>query len=87
MKAVGYLHSFGRTLQDAIGVSSRAIPGHHLDPRMCAEPFGQGIGLAVRQQVHHAAALQVDQNRAVALVLFPCPIIDTEHTRRVGVFL
>src|SRR4051795_8277172 len=53
-----------------------------LDRRMVLEPRGQGLGRAVGQQVDAAPALEITEDRAVALAFAPGPVIDAEDTRR-----
>jgi hypothetical protein len=49
---------------------------------MVLEPRGQGLGRAVGQQVDAAPALEITEDRAVALAFAPGPVIDAEDTRR-----
>jgi hypothetical protein len=49
---------------------------------MVLEPRGQGLGRAVGQQLDPAPALEITEDRAVALAFAPGPVIDAEDTRR-----
>jgi hypothetical protein len=64
------------------GIDTAAVPTHDLGARMRAQPPCDGVGIAVRQQVDHLALLKIAQDRAVAMPLLPCPVIDAKHARR-----
>jgi len=85
MKSIGYLRGRGSPLEDTVGVRARTVTGHHRNAGMSSQPFGQSVGLAIGQQIDHGVALSVDQNRTVALMPFPGPIIDAEYTRGRGI--
>jgi hypothetical protein len=46
-----------------------------------AQPFGEGAGVAIGQEIDDGAALEVDQDRSVAAALAPRPFVDPEHAR------
>ncbi len=46
---------------------------------MLLQPGGQGLGLAVGQQIDPAPAFQITQDGAVAVAFAPRPVIDPEH--------
>ena len=85
MKSIGYWRGLGSALENTVGVRAGTVTGHHLNAGMSPQPFGQSIGLTIGQQADYGVALSVDQNRPVALVPFPGPIIDAEHTRSRGI--
>src|SRR5687768_14979531 len=66
----------------SIGVGAGTIADDDLDRRMVLEPRGQGLGRAIGQQVDPAPALEITEDRAVALAFAPGPVIDAEHPRR-----
>lgn len=84
MPAVGRLDSIRRALAGAVGIGAGPIARDHLHAGMLAQPGSQGLGLAVRQQVHDGVAFQVHQRRAVAVATAPSPIIDAQHAWRRG---
>ncbi|MDL5199782.1 hypothetical protein [Streptomyces sp. ALI-76-A] len=49
---------------------------------MRGEPGGEGVGLAVGQDINHTSGFHVDQQGAVPLPLAEGEIVDTEHARR-----
>ena len=82
MPPVGDLNGLRRSLAGSIGVGAGPIADDDLDRRMVLEPRGQGLGRAVGQQVDAAPALEITEDRAVALAFAPGPVIDAEDTRR-----
>ena len=73
----------GRARSPAFGVGLSAVATDDLHPRMRVEPRRERRGLAIGQQVNHAPALEVDEDRAVALAAPHRPVIDAEHARPV----
>lgn len=84
MPSVGHLNGFGCTLANAVGVGAGAVAGDDRHPGVRLQPRGDGVGLAVGQQVDGAVALEIDDDGAVALATTPCPIIDPDDARRWG---
>src|SRR5262245_51119671 len=84
MPAVGDLEGLGRAGVGSLGVSSGAVAGDDLDARMFAEPFLDGRGFAVGQQVDDPSAFQIDDYRAVTLSLAEGPVVDADVARRWG---
>ena len=82
MPPVGDLNGPRRSLAGSIGVGAGPIADDDLDRWMVLEPRGQGLGRTVGQQVDAAPALEITEDRAVALAFAPGPVIDAEDTRR-----
>src|SRR3954467_7879323 len=82
MPPVRDLNGLWRSLAGSIGVGAGTIADDDLDRRMVLEPRGQGLDRAVGQQVDAAPALEITEDRAVALAFAPGPVIDPEDTRR-----
>src|SRR4029453_144879 len=80
MPPAGNLDGLRRPLAGALGVGAGPIADDDLDRRMVLEPRGQGLGRAIGQQVDAAPALEITEDRAVALAF--APVIDAEDTRR-----
>jgi hypothetical protein len=76
--------SIRRALAGAVSIGTGPVARDHLHAGVLSQPGSQGSGLAVRQQVHDGAALQVHQRRPVAVASAPCPIIDAQHARGRG---
>jgi hypothetical protein len=51
---------------------------------MPAQPSFDGRGLAVRQEIDDTATFEVTDQGAVTLATPPRPVIDPDHTRRIG---
>jgi len=82
---VGDLFGLGGARRDAPGVDEGTVSGHHLHAGVLFEPLLQGLGGAIGQKVHHAAALQVDQDRAVGIALLEGEVVDAQHPHDLGV--
>src|SRR4051812_18363329 len=80
MPPIGDLDGLWRSLAGSVAIGAGAIAHDDLDGRMVLQPGGQGLGLAVGQQVDDPITLQVAQDRAVALAFAPGPVI-TPRTR------
>ncbi len=59
-----------------------SIPADDFDTLMRPEPLGEPFAGAFLQQVDDVMPFQIHQDGAVALALFPGPIIYAEHTHR-----
>jgi hypothetical protein len=79
--AVGNLHSSWCRHTRGLSVNAAAIPAHDLAPRMLSKPRGHRSRLAIGQQIDHLAALQIAQDRAVAMAFSPRPVVDAKHPR------
>src|SRR5439155_27351949 len=55
---------------------------HDALPILFLQPCLQGFAIPPGQEIEYAAALQIDQDRAVALALADGPVIDADHPRR-----
>ena len=67
---------------DAVGIAAGAITGNDLSAGMILQPGRDRVTLAVGQQVDRPVALQIDDDRAVALAPPPGPVIDADDARR-----
>lgn len=73
--AVGHLDRVRRALADAVSIGTRTVAGDDLGPGMPTKPCCEGLGLAVRQEVHNLVTLQVDEDGALAVCSSPGAII------------
>jgi hypothetical protein len=78
---VGDLNGIRRPLAGAVCVGAGAIAGNDLNTGMAAQPCGQAFGLSIGQQVDNRIALQINQDRPVAVSATPRPIIDGKDAR------
>ena len=60
-------------------VATIAITGNNLDLGTRAEPRFHSGGLPVGQQIDDLPPFEIADQRAVALSLPPCPVVDTHH--------
>ena len=65
VEAIGDLIGVRRPRTRALGIGAPAIPRDDLYPGVRRESRGERRGLAVRQEVDHAPALEIDEHRAV----------------------
>lgn len=82
MPPIRHLDGLWCSLAGSIGIGAGAIAHDDFNGRMVLQPGGQGLSPAVGQQVDDPVTLQVAQDRAVALVLAPGPVINTQDTGR-----
>ena len=82
VKAVGHLTRLRCALRRCDGIQAAAIAADHLDLRTRPEPSSCGVRPTIGQQVHHLAALQVHDQRAVCAALAPTPVVDPDDPER-----
>ena len=82
--AVSHLDGLRGSLACAVGVGAGPVPADHLGAGVFAQPAGEGVRLAVAQQVHRVAGLRVDQHGAVVPAAAEREIVDPEHFDRPG---
>jgi hypothetical protein len=82
MPAIRHLLCARRSLPSSVGVSSAPITAQDLDARMLLEPGGQCLASSIGEEIHPAAALQINQDRAIGTTTAKGEVIDTEHTGR-----
>jgi hypothetical protein len=82
MPAVGNLHGFGGAQADAAGIPSRAVTCDCLYAWMAPKPLRQGFSCPIRQQVQHAAALEIHHDRAIRASLAYRPVVHANDARR-----
>jgi hypothetical protein len=82
MPAIGHLHSIRRTLSGPLGIRPGPIPTDDLNSWMLLEPVGKRCGGAIRQEIDHGAALDVDEDRPIGVPFAARPIIDAQNTWR-----
>jgi hypothetical protein len=77
--AVGHVHGIGCGPGCRLGVGAGAVAADDLDAGVVFEPPLQRRAVASREQVDDLAALQVDQDGAVALPLADRPAADAQR--------
>jgi hypothetical protein len=78
VKAVRDLDRLGGPLAGAVRIGFRTSAGHDLDPRMPAQPLGEGAGGAIGEKGHRAVPLHIDADRPRRLPFPIGPIIHPE---------
>jgi len=74
--AVRDLDGLGRAAANAVGVSTGAVTRDDVDAGMVVQPSPDRLRLAVGQDINGTVALQIDDERAVALSSTPSPVVD-----------
>lgn len=57
VKAIGYLHGFGRAATGSLGVDAVAVAAHHDHFRVLCQPRAQRVSRTRREQIDNFAAL------------------------------
>ena len=70
------MHDFRRTETSSFGIAAGAVTGDDLYAGMISQPGGNGLGVAIGQQVDGPVALQIDDDGAVAPAAAPGPVVD-----------
>jgi hypothetical protein len=78
MPAVGDLDRLRCAAGGAIGVGAGPVPADDADTGMAGQPFGQGVGGAVGQQVDCPVGGQVNQHGAVVVAPAQGEVVDTD---------
>jgi len=68
-------------LRNGTAIAAVAVASDQLDLRMGTQPGFDRGRLAIRQQIDHAAPLQIADRRSVALSLAPGPVVDADDPR------
>src|SRR3954447_10376274 len=79
MPAVGDLDGVGQSFGGGQRIAAATIARHNGDLGLAGEPSLSSYGLAVRQQCDWLATFKITDDRAVALVSPPSPVVDTHH--------
>lgn len=80
VKAIRDLDRLGGALAGAVRIGFRPIAGNDLDPRMDAQPLGQGAGVAIGKERHGVVPLHIDEERPLRLPFPIGPIIHPEDS-------
>jgi hypothetical protein len=74
--AVGNLDSVRERFGDGQGIAAATVAGDHGDLRLAAEPSLRRSRFSIRQQSNGLAPFQVANDRSVALVSTPRPVVE-----------
>jgi hypothetical protein len=79
--AVRHLHGLRSGSACSFCIDPTTVTADDLCSRMQLEPRGHGVGIAIGKQIDHLAGLKVTEDRAVAMTLAPCPVVNAKHAR------
>ena len=82
MPAVGDLKRAGKRLAGGEGEASAAVTRDNEDLRLSGEPFLCCRGLPIGKQLDRTTALEVANDRPIALIALPGPVVDADDVRR-----
>jgi hypothetical protein len=71
MEPIDHLDSLRRATLGSVSIRSCTVAADHLDAGIGLEPTDEGLCLAVWQHLYHAVGLEVNQDGAIAIALFP----------------
>jgi hypothetical protein len=77
VKAICDLGRVGRPGARTVGVGGGPIATNDLHARVAGEPCAQAVGVSFREQIDHAPALEIAQNRAVGPSFTVSPVVDS----------
>ena len=84
MPAVGDLNGVRESPLGRHGITAAAISGDHANLRLARQPRFCARRLSIRQQRDRSVTLQVAEERAVAMVPLPSPVVDVDYRRGVN---
>jgi hypothetical protein len=82
MPTVSNLNGIRQSLGRCAGVSAAAITSDDGNLRLFCKPGLGGCGLTVGQEADGSTPLEITNDRPVALVASPCPVIDADYRWR-----
>jgi hypothetical protein len=81
MPPIAYLNRIRCPLTDAVRVGTGPIAGNNLDPGMLTQPLSEAVSLAIRQQVDHRIAFQINKNGPIPAAAAPGPVVNRQDAR------
>ena len=84
MPAICDLDGVGQSARGCLTVAAAAIARHDLDPGMPGKPGLDRRDLAVGQELHDPAPLQIADDRSIAMISAKGPVIDPDGGERLG---
>jgi hypothetical protein len=82
MEAIRHLCSRRRSSARGFGVPTTSVPADDLGTSMLFEPGNHGLRLSIWQKIDDPMALQIDQDRSVAVTTPEGKVIDAQHPWR-----
>src|SRR5260370_35305831 len=65
METISHLLRLGSPFTRTLCIRSCTVPADHFDIRRSCKPGFQCLSLPVRQEIHNAMSLQIDENRDI----------------------
>src|SRR5260370_10670582 len=82
MPCICSLDRLGSSESSSLCRDIASITANDLNGRISLEPSPNRSRIPIRQQVNRAMPFKVTDEGAVPMPLVPCPVIQTDHTRR-----
>src|SRR5271156_4352462 len=82
MPTVGDLGRVGKCPGNGFTVSAASVAGDDGNLLMPFKPSGRGRRLTIGQQRHRPTSFEIADNRSIAVVAPPCPVIDPDDIQR-----
>ena len=80
--AIGHLDSLWQSLRRGLTITATAVSRDDPDLRVIGQPRLDCCALAIRQERHDPPSFQVADDRAIAMIPAPRPVIDANHVQR-----
>jgi hypothetical protein len=80
--AVRDLDRFGERLLRRQRIAAAAVPSHDGDLRLVRQPRFGSRRFSIRQQRNRLSALEITDQRSIAMVASPSPVVDPDDRRR-----
>jgi hypothetical protein len=81
VETIGHLEGFGGAIRSGLGIGTSAVAAEDLHAGVLVQPGGDGLGVAVRQEIDGAVALPIDEDGAVCLAFAEREVIEAEDAR------
>ena len=82
--AISNLGRLRRAARDTIGVQTAAVTRRDGHRGMGLQPRGDAVRRPIREEINDTMPLQVTDETAIAQAALVCPVIDTNHPRRIA---
>jgi hypothetical protein len=69
-------------LADPVRIGTGTIASNNLNPWMAPQPISKAVSLAIRQQVDHRIAFQIDKNGSIPAATAPGPVVHRQDAGR-----
>jgi hypothetical protein len=84
MPTIGDLGRVRKCPGNSFTVSATSVAGDNGNLLMPFKPSGRGRGLTIGQQGHRPTSFEIADNRSIAVVAPPCPVINPDDIQRLA---